>query len=163
MKKTTDSEKPDWHAIKRAYFGGEGSLRVLSKKFGVPCRTLERRASREHWRLEVTKLGGVVTAAAVDAATERGQQLGLTAAEFNSRAIRLIGQVLDRIDEFSGRETISGGELRQVSGALRDAVTVGRATFGLDNSSPMNLLNIHVTLRHQNHRMVEPSKPPIDV
>lgn len=106
-------------------------MRELSQRFGIPRRTLERRASREAWRQNVDKLGGIVTAAAL-AASEHGQTLGVTAAAFTQRQIRLSWQLLDRIEDLGRRESIPGGELRQLAAAARDAIAIGRNGLGLD-------------------------------
>ena len=124
--------------MRRAYYGGEGSLRELSQRFGIPRRTLERRASKEAWRQNVERLGGVVTAAATQAANEHGQKLGIDAAVFTARQIRLARKLLDRIEQLGERETISGGELRQLAAAARDAISIGRNGLGLDSAAPFH-------------------------
>ena len=40
---------PDWDALRRAYSGG-GTVRDLSRKWGVPESTLRGRIRRENWQ-----------------------------------------------------------------------------------------------------------------
>ena len=39
----------DWNAVKAEYISGNGSMRKLAEKHGVPFPTLRDRASREKW------------------------------------------------------------------------------------------------------------------
>jgi hypothetical protein len=53
---------PDWNRIKAEYLKGGTSYRKLADKYGVSCRTIERRAKAEAWADECRQIDGEVSA-----------------------------------------------------------------------------------------------------
>lgn len=142
---TIGKREPAWSAIKLAYLNAEGSYRELAKRFNVPFSSLEKRARREHWRIQAEKIGDAVVTQATKTATEQGRAIGMTAAELGGSSLSITKTLLRRIDELANNPIICALELRQLTAALRDVMGVGRTTLGLDQPFAQVSVNFGVS------------------
>lgn len=114
------------------YIAGQGSLRDLSKRFGIPLRTLERRCSKEGWRRAIHECGGVVAATAKETAIQEGRRIGITAASLIARTLQEVPVWLNRIEALAQEEPIQPQTLRSLVQSWREVIALGRITLHLD-------------------------------
>ena len=100
--------------IRKDYIAGKGSYRELSKKYGVPLKTLARRAKEEGWP-ELRKQAGHKAATKTADAVAAGK--GRAAEKIYDAAIALIDKTMDGIQAIDPEQAKA---LKCYSGVLRD-------------------------------------------
>lgn len=157
--------RPNWPAIRLAYVNQQGSLASLSKEFGVPLRTLERRCSREGWRRAVAATGGVVAAVAAEVAAEEGRRIGLDAAGLIARTLADASTWFARIETLANQPTVDPQALRHLVTSWRSVIETGRTALGLDvEEAPSRLSVTFINSQiDQAHPLIDLSASPTDV
>lgn len=125
--------KPDWAAIKAAYLNGDGSFRELARQFNVSFHTIAKRAKREDWTGEMAKLCDAVATTAMNTATERGKELGFSAAEFVERSIKETETWLNRLESLANAGKLTADTAQKLVSSWRGVLSAGREAFNLDN------------------------------
>jgi len=151
--------KPDWTAIKTAYLNGDGSFRDLAKQFNVSFHTIAKRAKREDWTGEMAKLCDAVATTAMNTATERGKELGMTAGDFVERSIRETERWLNRIEALAGDGKLTPDTLQKLVNSWRTALAAGREAFGLDSREPRVLFDVTILDREPSSCVVDHECP----
>ena len=100
--------------IRKDYIAGKGSYRELSKKYGVPLKTLARRAKEEGWP-DLRKQAGHKAATKTVDAVAAGK--GRAAEKIYDAAIALIDKTMDGIQAIDPEQAKA---LKCYSGVLRD-------------------------------------------
>ena len=132
--------KPDWAAIKTAYLNGDGSFRELAQQFNASFHTIAKRAKREDWTGEMAKLCDAVATTAMNTATERGKELGMTAADFVERTIRETERWLNRIEALASDGKLTPDTLQKLVSSWRATLAAGREAFNLDSREPQTVM-----------------------
>lgn len=138
--------KPNWAVIKTAYLNGEGSFRDLAQQFNVSFHTFAKRAKREDWTGQMARLCDAVATTAMEMATERGKELGMTAGDFVERSIRETERWLNRIEALASEGKLTPDTAQKLVNSWRSTLAAGREAFGLDTEAPAPRLVNHGTL-----------------
>jgi len=125
--------RPDWAAIKAEYLAGNGSFRVLAHRYNVSCHTLSKRAKREGCTWEMAKLCDAVATTAMETATQRGKELGMTSADFVERSIRETERWLNRIEAPASDGKLTPETAQKLVSSWRATLAAGREAFNLDS------------------------------
>ena len=104
----------DWSRIRRDYIAGKGSYRELSAKYGVPLKTLARRAKEEGWPDLRKQAGHKAATKTVDAIADSKSVAGK---KIYDAAIALIDKTMDGIQAIDPEQAKA---LKSYSGVLRD-------------------------------------------
>lgn len=104
----------DWSRIRRDYIAGKGSYRELSKKYGVPLKTLARIAKGEGWPNLRKQAGHKAATKTVDAIADSKSVAGK---KIYDAAIALIDKTMDGIQAIDPEQAKA---LKSYSGVLRD-------------------------------------------
>lgn len=104
----------DWSRIRRDYIAGKGSYRELSAKYGVPLKTLARRAKDEGWPDLRKQAGHKAATKTVDAIADSKSVAGK---KIYDAAIALIDKTMDGIQAIDPEQAKA---LKSYSGVLRD-------------------------------------------
>ena len=104
----------DWSRIRRDYIAGKGSYRELSAKYGVPLKTLARRAKEEGWPGLRKQAGHKAATKTVDAIADSKSVAGK---KIYDAAIALIDKTMDGIQAIDPEQAKA---LKSYSGVLRD-------------------------------------------
>ena len=130
------NQRPDWPAIRRRYVSESVPLRRLAEESHVSFRTLAKRCKKEAWASHRGELDGDFREAAKAAAAREGEQLGLTIARLECRSLEMADRFLDRIERELEKDELSASGLRDLVGAFRTSVDVGRVTLRMDEPQP---------------------------
>ena len=104
----------DWSRIRRDYIAGKGSYRELSAKYGVPLKTLARRAKEEGWPDLRKQARHKAATKTVDAIADSKSVAGK---KIYDAAIALIDKTMDGIQAIDPEQAKA---LKSYSGVLRD-------------------------------------------
>lgn len=104
----------DCSRIRRDYIAGKGSYRELSKKYGVPLKTLARIAKEEGWPDLRKQAGHKAATKTVDAIADSKSVAGK---KIYDAAIALIDKTMDGIQAIDPEQAKA---LKSYSGVLRD-------------------------------------------
>lgn len=104
----------DWSRIRRDYIAGKGSYRELSAKYGVPLKTLARRAKEEGWPYLRKQAGHKAATKTVDAIADSKSVAGK---KIYDAAIALIDKTMNGIQAIDPEQAKA---LKSYSGVLRD-------------------------------------------
>lgn len=104
----------DWSRIRRDYIAGKGSYRELSAKYGVPLKTLARRAKEEGWPDLRKQARHKAATKTVDAIADSKSVAGK---KIYDAAIALIDKTMDGIHAIDPEQAKA---LKSYSGVLRD-------------------------------------------
>ena len=104
----------DWSRIRRDYIAGKGSYRELSAKYGVPLKTLARRAKEEGWPDLRKQAGHKAATKTVDAIADSKSVAGK---KIYDAAIALIDKTMNGIQAIDPEQAKA---LKSYSGVLRD-------------------------------------------
>ena len=104
----------DWSRIRLDYIAGKGSYRELSAKYGVPLKTLARRAKEEGWPDLRKQAGHKAATKTVDAIADSKSVAGK---KIYDAAIALIDKTMDGIQAIDPEQAKA---LKSYSGVLRD-------------------------------------------
>jgi hypothetical protein len=116
-----------WNMIKADYVAGHGSMRALADRYGVSESTLMKRAGREHWAASRAFTSSTVDATVVATMQQRAEDFVHRSAE---QTDRFLTRVSESEKTLKSEDTVA---LRQVVGAFKDIVSVGRETYGLES------------------------------
>jgi hypothetical protein len=160
----------DWDSIRAEHLRSNLTLRKLAAKHGISFSTLGKRAVRERWQQERERLGNSVATrmetSALEAAEEKGREIGLTAASLIARTITETEEWLDRVESTAKTEKMNPDSVQKLVGSWQKVVKVGRQAFGLGEGSRPPLVRIDVL---RNIRLATPAEiqaakaPAIDV
>ena len=104
----------DWSRIRRDYIAGKGSYRELSAKYGVPLKTLARRAKEEGWPDLRKQARHKAATKTVDAIADSKSVAGK---KIYDAAIALIDKTMNGIQAIDPEQAKA---LKSYSGVLRD-------------------------------------------
>lgn len=104
----------DCSRIRRDYIAGKGSYRELSKKYGVPLKTLARIAKEEGWPNLRKQAGHKAATKTADAIADSKSVAGK---KIYDAAIALIDKTMDGIQAIDPEQAKA---LKSYSGVLRD-------------------------------------------
>jgi len=116
-----------WAMIKASYLVGEGSLRALAARYGVSESTLMKRARREKWTAHRTLASTATDAVVVATMQQRAEDFVHRSALQTDRFLTRVAQSEETLKP---EDTVA---LRQVVGAFKDVIQVGRETYGLES------------------------------
>jgi hypothetical protein len=135
--------KPNWPAVKRAYLKREGSLPALSRRFGVPLSTLQKRCCHEGWTRQIEALCNVAASSATRVAIVEGEKLGRTAAQFVKDTIARSETWLAKLDG-KAIEDLAPDEIRACVSSLKELVAIERQAHGLDSDRVSSVVNVAI-------------------
>lgn len=133
---TTGRKRLDWVEIRSIYETEQVGYRELAKRFRVSPSTICRHAQAEGWLAGKTQAHQAMTLAAVQAASEAGREMGLSAARLEEKSLLVCERLIDQILAALDGPIADATKLRALSSAFKEAVSVGRATHRMDEKQP---------------------------
>ena len=88
----------DWNRIRRDYIAGKGSYRDLASKYGVPLKTLSRRARDEGWPELRKQAGDKAATKTVEAVAQAGSRIDTRIYQAADRLLGMLEKSMDELD-----------------------------------------------------------------
>lgn len=136
--------RKDWAALKAAYRRGEGSIRELGPKFGIPKSTAEKRCATEKWQVERQEVRQKAETKAVERDVESLAAMLSKHRRVAALSLSLAAGKLAKMAELAALnpEAVDGDGLDAFTKVVARMVPVERLAAGIERIRPVKPVEV---------------------